>query len=170
MLVAVCCVYGHPSESRVGMSNDQPQFPCNCDEANIPVDRRKGRTPVCYHLFGQDWSADTLVHVMRHVLRILYGRYPEVLRRSAGAVDWLGTGPPPVSQPGHICDIADGLWADVSRVDSTNLRSLVRKLLRAVGLSGFREFQVHKFGRPCPRCDTWQFPRWAPKDLRDPYP
>ena len=37
-----------------------------------------------------------------------------------------------------------------------------------VGLSGFREFQVHKFGRPCPRCDT--FHRWAPNDPRDPYP
>lgn len=152
------------------MSDDQFQPPCNCDGASIPVDRRKGRTPVCYHLFGQEWWAGTLVHVMRHVLRTLYDQDPGALRSSARAVDWLGTGPSPVSQPGHICRIADGLWADTRRVTSTNLRRRLRKLLRAVGLSGFREFRFRKFGWPCPRCDPWPHPRWAPYDNRDPYP
>ena len=136
MLVAVSCVYGPSSESWVGMSNDQPKLPCNCDEAKTPVDRRKGRTPVCYHLFGQEWWA----------------------------------GPSPDSELGRICHIADGLWADVRRVNSTNLRVLIRELLRAVALSGFGEFRFRKFGLPCPRHDPWPFPRWAPYDLRDPYP
>ena len=152
------------------MSDDQPQLPCNCDGSNIPVNQRKGATPVCYHLFGQEWWARTLVHVVRHVLRSLYEKYPAELRDSAGDVDWIGTGPHPVSQPGHICHIADGLWADVRRVNSTNLRVLLRKLLRAVGLSGFAEFRFRKFGWPCPRCDSWPFSRWAPYDRRDPYP
>lgn len=163
-------MYGPCSESRVGMSNDQAELPCNCDEAKTAVDRRKGRTPVCYHLFGQEWWAGTLVHVMRHVLRALYDRHPDAMRRSAGVVEWLGTGPSPDSEPGHICRIAEGLWADIRRVSSTNLRVLIRELLRAVGLSGFNEFRFRKFCLSCPRHDPWPFPRWAPYDLRDPYP
>lgn len=137
------------------------------------ADRRKGRTPCRYALFGKEYWTGSLVAAVRHAVRELHRRDAGGLRQCVGSVEWLGIGSVPKHIRGQYCELEADLWADVRWVNSVNLKDRLRDLLRRMGFGGW-EFVIRGFGYPDPdNLDPEEFSNWPrlpPWDTRDPDP
>ena len=128
------------------------------------------KTPCRYTLFGVKQYRNSLRNVLRHVLKEVYAREPDRLRRNVEFTPWLAdrnrflrNGEYRASAAAF--EVGPGIWADVRWCGQGNLQEEIHSLFEGIGMdtSGFFVRGVRPTPTPQPSPPT------TPADPVDPH-